>query len=179
MKSKRNLILGIIIFAMLLAGAFLLYQQFDGISPRPPELQQSLGLAPGFSVEGIDGNSVALHDIPGKPVVINFWASWCPPCRSHKPAFDKLYQELGGEIEFMMINLTGSRGETKEGALNYIENQGYSFPVYFDFNGEAARAYGVSGIPHTFFINARGEITHSVSGAMSEHALRHSISTIQ
>ena len=138
MKSSTKAILGLLAFAVLLVGAYLGYQYLSGqVQPAQPPAQENSSFAPDFSVEDVDGLTVRLSDMRGKPVVLNFWASWCPPCRAEMPDFEKVYQELGGEIEFMMVNMLGGiQDETKNSAMAFIAGQGYSFPVYFDSNHE-------------------------------------------
>jgi thiol-disulfide isomerase/thioredoxin len=122
---------------------------------------------------------VRLSDFRGKPVVLNFWASWCPPCRGEMPDFDKTYRSLGNEIHFVMVNLTDEQSETVEVASAFLEDAGYSFPVYFDTSGMSVAAYGISSIPMTFFINASGELVTWKSGAISESLLLQGIDLIR
>jgi len=125
------------------------------------------------------GNAFRLSDFRGKPVVLNFWASWCPPCKAEMPDFDKLYGELGDEIQFMMIDLVDGRRETVEIGARFIQAQGYGFPVLFDTQYEAASAYNVSGIPATYFIDAQGYIVSNVTGQLNETRLRGGIEGIR
>jgi len=134
--------------------------------------------APDFIVEDIEGNDVMLSDMLGKPVVINIWASWCPPCRSEMPDFDKVYSELGDTVQFMMINAVGARGETKEAGAKYVAGEGFSFPVFFDMDQDAVIAYGIRAFPTSIFIDAEGYIAGAVEGAVNEAALRKGISLI-
>jgi thiol-disulfide isomerase/thioredoxin len=130
-----------------------------------------------FAMLDPDGNNVKLSDIiaNGKPVVLNFWASWCPPCKSEMPDFEKVYKELGDEIQFMMVNLTDGQRETVEVGEKYIKDEGFTFPVFFDTDREGAIAYGISSIPTTFFIDSSGNIITGAIGAIDESALRRGI----
>ena len=111
-----------------------------------------------FQLEDSNGNKVKLSDIKDKPIVLNFWASWCGPCKNEMPDFDEVYKEYGKDVEFMMVNLTDGAQETKNTAKSFIDKEGYSFPVYYDVDEEGARAYNVMSIPVTYFINMYGEI---------------------
>jgi Thiol-disulfide isomerase and thioredoxins len=122
-----------------------------------------------------EGNEVSLSDFRGKPVVLNFWASWCPPCKKEMPEFDLVYQELSGDVSFVMLALTDGQRETIETASAYIESEGFSFPVYFDTKQEGMYAFGISSIPTTFFIDKDGNITTWSIGAMDEQTLREGI----
>ncbi len=116
-----------------------------------------------FTVVDIDNVETTLLSNLGKPIVVNFWASWCSPCKAELPDFELAYQEYGDEVVFMMINMTGS-GETVEAASGYINASGYTFPVYYDVNQAAAYTYSVTSIPTTFFIDAEGNIAAYAQG---------------
>jgi len=125
-------------------------------------------MAPDFTVLDMNGNSVKLSDYFGKPIIINFWATWCGPCKSEMPAFNKLYEEYKDEIHFLFVNLTDGSRDTVESVKQFITNEGYTFPVYFDTTMEAATTYGAYSIPTTFCIDNNGIPVHSQMGAMSE-----------
>lgn len=128
------------------------------------------GTAPAadFTVQDWEGGQVSLSDYYGKPIVVNFWATWCGPCKSELPAFDNAYAEYQDEITFLMVNMTDGYSETVAGTKQFIEENEYSFPVYFDTSYEAYQAYGVTAIPMTLFIDANGKLITSQLGAMSE-----------
>lgn len=132
-----------------------------------------------FTVQDKDGNSVDLYSKIGKPIVINFWASWCSPCKAELPDFQLAYEEYGNEVEFMMVNLTDGRSETVEGASGFINAQGYTFPVYFDVNQEGAMAYYVTSIPTTYFIDSEGNIIAYAQGMLDYDTLKQGIDMIK
>ena len=134
--------------------------------------------APDFTVYDADGKPVKLSDMKGKPVVLNFWASWCPPCKAEMPDFDAVCKEYEGKVTFMMVNLTDGERETVESARNFIHMMEYSFPVYYDTDMEASNTYGIQSIPTTFFIDADGVLVAYGSGALSENELRRGISML-
>ena len=113
-----------------------------------------------------------------KPVVINFWATWCPPCKRELPDFDRLCREYGDRVVFMMVNLTDGRRDTVDGTKKFVSEKGYTFPVYFDTGLSGAKAYSVSSIPQTTFIDANGNVFATRIGAMNETVLRSYINAI-
>ncbi len=131
-----------------------------------------------FTVYTEDGTAVKLSDFYGKPIVVNFWATWCGPCKSELPAFDALYNEYNDEISFMMVNLTDGAQETVDSVTDFINKNNYTFPVYYDTEMNAAITYGVYSIPATLFIDADGNIVASQLGAMSEDTLKNYIKTL-
>lgn len=135
--------------------------------------------APDFTVLDADGNSVKLSDLFGKPIVLNFWASWCSPCKGEMPEFNQVYGEVGKDITFMMVNLVDGQRETKETGAQYIEDQDFSFPVYFDTEQDAANAYGIVSIPTTIFIDKDGYIVTGAEGSIDAKILREGIDLIK
>lgn len=136
------------------------------------EQEKGTNPAPDFTVVNGDGEQVKLSDFKGRPVVLNFWASWCGPCKSEMPGFQNLYDDYGEEAAFVMVNLTDGRRETTESAMAFVEEQGYTFPVYFDVEQEAAAAYYVTSIPATYFIDSEGNLIAYGLGALQEEDVK-------
>lgn len=134
--------------------------------------------APDITVLNSDGEEVKLSDFFGKPIVLNFWASWCPPCKAELPDFDKACKAYEGKVTFLMINLTDGQRETVEVAKSFIEDKGYTFPVYFDTKYEASYKYGLSSIPQTFFLNENGEVVAQATGMITAAQLEQGIGMI-
>ncbi|NMP37403.1 MAG: TlpA family protein disulfide reductase [Clostridiales bacterium] len=150
-----------------------------GIVSGLPETEgKTSEYAPDFTVTDATGANVKLSDFKGKPVVLNFWASWCSPCKSEMPDFDKAFAMYGEDVHFLMVNLTNANGETAEKARALIKQEGYSFPVYFDTKSLADRAYGVTSIPSTYFIDKDGKIVASYSGSMEYNVLERGIKAV-
>ena len=140
----------------------------EGTQESAPELQE----APEFTVYDLDGNAVRFSDRVGeKPIIINFWATWCGPCKSEMPHFEKAFKEYGDRIDFMMINPTDGVNDTKENVAKFLSETGYTFPVYYDLDSNAGSVYGITGFPMTFFIDKDGYLLGYVPGAMDEATL--------
>ena len=125
-----------------------------------------------FTVYDADGNQVSLSDFFGKPILINFWATWCPPCKSELPDFDRVYADYGEDVVFMMVNMTDGSRDTVESASAFVADNGYSFPVYYDCDLNAAYTYGASSIPMTVLIDADANIVGAQIGILTEEQLR-------
>ena len=193
MKSKKKLLLLILIFAACMGLAALLYRLLgDGFALEPletktPDPSQETAedespqkaKAPDFVVYDADGGEVRLSDFAGKPVILNFWASWCGPCQMEMPDFQKKYQELGSDIQFLMINITDGSRETVETASKFIAEKGYLFPVFYDKQSSASSAYSAYSLPTTFFIDAEGYAIAQAIGAIDEETLQRGIDMIR
>ena len=140
--------------------------------------EQESSLAPDFTALDADGNEVKLSDYFGKPIVLNFWASWCGPCKSEMPDFNETYLAKGEEIQFLIVNMTDGARETLDIAKAFIADSGYSFPVLYDVNQEAAMTYGISSLPTTFFIGADGAMVAYAMGAIDGETLQRGIDMI-
>ena len=194
-RNKKALLALAAAFAALLVLAGVLYSRLAGdaevlvAEPTPtpataePADQAATGEtarvdAPDFTVYDADGNAVKLSDFLGQPVVVNFWASWCGPCQSEMPAFDAVAAEYAGQVAFLMVNLTDGYQETQAQAEAFLEEKGYTFPVYFDLDSDAAVTYGIYGIPVTFFIDADGHAVAQARSAIDEQTLRTGLAMI-
>ena len=198
MSKKKNIIILVLVFALLIGGASMLYSQLsknntpDSLLVQEDqnkndtenqsdssgtEEEQQLTKAPDFSVYDASGKKVNLSDYVGKPIVLNFWASWCGPCQSEMPDFHEKYLELGDEIHFLMVNMTGGR-ETLSSAKAFISEKGYTFPVFYDTDSDAAATYGVYSLPTTYFIDAEGNAIAQATGAIDADTLQRGIDMI-
>lgn len=134
--------------------------------------------APDFTVTDQNGKQLLFSSLFGKPIVLNFWASWCPPCKSELPDFNKVYNEMKDDVVFLMVDLVDGQRETVATGSGYIAEQGYSFSVYYDTTQEAANTYSISSIPTTLFIDKDGNIAEGQTGMLDEDGLRKGISKI-
>ena len=151
MNQAKKTIIWLLAFAVFLAAAYFAYDALaESRQPMPTTaLEDERTKAPDFVVYAADGTAVRLSDFRGKPVVINFWASWCPPCRSEMPHFDAVYNEVKTDVMFMMVALVDGQRETQADSQRYIDSEGFTFPVFFDNDRSAALAYGITSIPTT------------------------------
>ncbi|MCH7610416.1 MAG: TlpA family protein disulfide reductase [Chloroflexi bacterium] len=129
-------------------------------------------LAPDFTLETLQGETVTLSDLRGKAVVVNLWASWCPPCRAEMPALQAAYEaDRGRGLEILAVDMTYQ--DTEQDALRFIEEFGLTFTIPMDRDGTVARQYLLRALPSTFFVGPDGVITKVViGGPMSEATIR-------
>ena len=133
------------------------------------EVRQERIVAPNFSLQLPDGGVLGIEDLRGKVVMLDFWASWCPPCRDEAPALAQVYRQYRErDVEFVGINLWDNPGD----AELFLQQEGHEYPNGIDAEGKIAISYGVRGIPEKFFINREGLIARKFTGPMNPDLLR-------
>ena len=159
MKALKIITAVLIIFS---AGFGILLSACAG-SGAASEYGPEIGkMAPDFTLNGLAGQEVSLSDLRGKPVLLNFWASWCGPCRLEMPFLQEIYDKwTGQELVLLAVNLQ----ENPEGVREFVEGADFSFPVLLTTGNEIPLAYNIRGIPATFFIDADGVIRDIKVGA--------------
>ena len=118
--------------------------------------------APDFTGELMDGTSITLSELQGKPVIINFWATWCGPCVKEMPAFERLKDDFGDKIGIIAVNC----GEDAETVKDFVEENGYTFPVVLDEEYSISMLYPTNSIPYTVVLDAEGKVAHISTGAL-------------
>jgi cytochrome c biogenesis protein CcmG/thiol:disulfide interchange protein DsbE len=128
-------------------------------------------LAPDFKLADPNGKTTHLSDLRGNPVLINFWASWCAPCKAEMPAMERVYQKFGNEgLTILAINSANQDNRTN--ALAFVAKLGLSFPILFDVDGSVSSLYQVRALPTSFFVDQQGIIRDVViGGPMAESLL--------
>lgn len=124
--------------------------------------------APDFTLQTLDGEQVKLSDFRGQAVFVNFWATWCPPCRAEMPDMQKLYDDK--DIEILAVNMTDSE-KSEEGVASFVADMQLSFPVLMDTEGDISDAYNVKAYPTSYMIDAEGKISHIAYGAMNYNVM--------
>jgi thiol-disulfide isomerase/thioredoxin len=142
MSKKRFVLVMLGVLSVLGASAFLQEKLGPGVA------------APDFELENLEGKPVKLSELKGKPVFLDFWATWCGPCRRALPHTQEFAKKYKDKAHILAINVR----ESKEKVQQFMEQNKYTFPVLLDTKGEVARAYQVSGIPHFVIIDAEGKI---------------------
>ncbi len=122
-----------------------------------------------FNLEDLKGNKVTLSQYKGKKVFLNFWATWCPPCKTEMPDMEKLYQETK---DTDLIMLAVNVGEDKNTVQSFISKNEYNFAVLLDTKGEVSQLYQVKGIPTSYFIDTEGFLDDGTSGAIPLESMR-------
>ena len=155
-------------FLIVLVTALFAYALWIGLAGKESARTPSRLVgnpAPGFTLESFNGEKVRLSDFRGKTLLVNFWASWCHPCREEAPALEKIYMSLSGEqVEFIGINIMDDR----KSAEKYIKSFGGTFVNVYDPENRVHLDYGVGGVPETFFINPEGVIAGKHRGPLTE-----------
>jgi len=129
-------------------------------------------LAPDFTLTTLQGESVQLKDLRGRTVILNLWASWCPPCRAEMPALQRVSQDYPpDELVILAVNLTSQ--DSREAAAQFAQENNLTFPILLDESGVVGALYQTSALPTTFFIASDGTIREMiVGGPISEALLR-------
>ncbi|SHE62490.1 Peroxiredoxin [Seinonella peptonophila] len=159
-KQTRRWVRLILLIIMLALVGFTLYQAIVQKDQGKPELGQQ---APDFALTSLDGKQVKLSDLHGKAVMINFWGSWCEPCRTEMPAIQSMYEKYR-KLGFVVIGI--NIAETDVAAAQFVKQYQLNFPIWMDRNREVVRLYRIGPIPSSIFIDRSGKIIDSKDGPL-------------
>lgn len=187
MKKNVKWVIIAVLLAAIIMGATLLYNRLsndysgnnlmDESQMQDDTASNSANAAPDFTVLDFEGNEVKLSDYKGRPVVLNFWATWCYYCKLEMPDFNEAYKKYP-DVQFLMVNATDGVQETMSSAKEYINKENYQFDIFFDTTLEAVNAYYVTGFPSTFFIDKDGNLVTRGSGMLDMETLEKGIKMI-
>ncbi|MGV2938976.1 peroxiredoxin family protein [Mesobacillus sp. LC4] len=157
--------------AGILAGLvlFAIFQQFN-TADEPLAIEASnattgIGagmVAPNFTLKNLAGEEVSLKDYRGNKVMVNFWATWCPPCKEEMPAMERFYKENSKEVEILAVNL-----DPQNNVKGFVEENGLTFPILLDKEGRTQQTYSVISIPTTLIIDEQGLIIKKQIGSLT------------
>lgn len=139
--------------------------QIDGKNTQPSSATVGLAIGntpPDISLVGIDGKKMQLSDLKGKKVFLNFWATWCPPCRGEMPDIEKMHKTYGNDLTIVAVSSAESSSTVKK----FLQKTNYTFPIYLDENANISRTYQLASIPTSYFIDENGIIRQKVIGAI-------------
>ncbi|SOC21663.1 peroxiredoxin [Ureibacillus xyleni] len=135
--------------------------------------------APDFTLSDMNGTHINLSDLRGKIVILNFWATWCPPCRAEMPHMQNFYEKnKDNGVEIIAVNLT-ALDEGKQAVEKFINEYGLTFPVVLDESGSVGKLYEILTIPTSYIIDAKGRIFQKFVGSMDEQIMEDMIKSIQ
>ncbi|MCO0599880.1 thiol-disulfide oxidoreductase ResA [Peribacillus butanolivorans] len=173
-KKPVNFFIKSLVTAILVLGlGYTIYTNLI-IKNEAVTIDQS-NLAPDFTLQDLKGNEVKLSDYRGKGVILNFWATYCPPCEKEMPYLNKVYQEYEDKgIEILAVNAQ----EPRIIVSPFVLEKKLSFSILLDRTGEAIEQYKVNNLPVTYLINEDGEITQTISGELTEKKVRSYVESI-
>lgn len=157
-RSRKGILIAIVVTALVVAvGGWLMRSAQSSVAPLPGKL------APDFTLPVAGGGEVSLSHLRGNPVVLNFWATWCPPCRREMPHLNRLYNEYKGMgLRLYGVNLQESEQVVQE----FSEAYSLNFPMLLDMRAEVSDLYLIHAIPVTVFIDAEGRVQNTYTGEM-------------
>jgi cytochrome c biogenesis protein CcmG, thiol:disulfide interchange protein DsbE len=164
---RHKVITGVV--ALFIAAVIAVSLATSG-TPAPPGYPAAAGFT--LPALGQTGKQVSLSQYQGKPVIVNFWASWCPPCQQEAPLLASWYKQQHGHVALLGLD----ENDTTANALKFAQAKGITYPVGFDPQVKVALAYNIDGLPQTFFLNARHRIVDHVLGAVTKAELAKGLS---
>ncbi|MDO3679058.1 TlpA family protein disulfide reductase [Paenibacillus ehimensis] len=167
MKTKGMLLLVVVLVSLAL---------YSKLPARAGTAAKVGAQAPAFSLTGLDGQTYTSEQFRGKPLIVNFWASWCGPCKEEAPALVRLYERYKDRVELVAVNITAK--DRIESVQAFASAYGLPFPVLLDERAETAQAYRIVPIPTTYLIDRNGMIADKITGAADDAALEKKITAL-
>ncbi len=131
---------------------------------------------PIFTLTNFQGQAMSIAQTSGKPMYINFFASWCPPCQLEAPDLEKMYTKYRGQIQFYGVDMTSS--DSVAGAQHFVKEFGLQYPVLLDKKGDVSKLYNVAYLPTSFFVNSQGVIVYKTVGYMTLQTMQKQFAAI-
>ncbi len=155
-----------------LSAIWIYVSRVPALSPgdsAPPSPQIGFS-APDFTLDRMDGEPIRLSELRGQPVLINLWASWCPPCRAEMPALDAVYRKYRA-AGLVVLGVNSTFQDTEADARSFVKNLGLTFPILFDRDGAISQRYKLQGLPTSYFVGRDGVIRDIVIGGPMNETL--------
>lgn len=162
---KRNSWIVFVVILVIVVGAYFLFSGVFNIGDKNNNIPVGTDIgqqAPDFTLKKLNGDDISLSDLRGKKVFLNFWATWCPPCRLEMPDITKLDKERQ-DVAVLAVNLREEKGQIAE----FLMTNGYNFTVALDQKGKVGDQYLVRGIPTTYIIDEQRVIINKHTGALN------------
>lgn len=182
MKIRNAIILTMVLFAVMGTIWYTLSDR-EAVTLGPVSCNVKVAAdigycAPNFTLQDMEGNSVELYNNDGKPTIINFWASWCEPCKREMPLLQKAFDEHGDQIRFLLINQLAQ--DDLADVKKFLQGNTYTFPILLDEPNPDQKSvglhkYNVFGLPMTYAMDAGGIITHRIAGEITEEQVQQMI----
>lgn len=164
MKKGFQVIIGLIMISSIV---YVVYSEFFIVAKQTVASDENH--APDFSLLSLDGEEYVLSDREGKGVLVNFWATYCPPCEKEMPAIEKVYKEYKNKgVEIVAINV----GEPRLIVNRFVKDRNLSFPILLDSDAEISKDYEVQTLPTTVLIDEKGRVVETIKGEMKEEEIR-------
>ena len=195
--KKNNVLLWALLLVVIIGGGFFLSQKLDSekneidlnaenenadsntstdnnLESIQNYIEVDKTLLPEFKLKDENDNEVSINDFYGKFVVLNFWASWCPPCKAEMPDLQKLHNEFEEKDDYVLlsVNLTDGQRETKAKADKFISDNNYDFNLLYDYDGIAFNLFNVQSVPSTFFIDEKGYAKGLIIGLTTQDDIK-------
>ncbi|MFD1177900.1 TlpA family protein disulfide reductase [Paenibacillus puldeungensis] len=180
-EMKRNIVVILALIGLVVYAGYDFYSQVDKFSTDGSTLEvgiQKGKLAPDFILTNLKGEPVKLSDYKGKKVLINFWATWCPPCQAEMPHMQKIYANYESkDVVVLGVNLSFTE-KGSDSVQAFVDEQGISFPIVLDKEGNVAELYQVSAYPTTYFVDGNGVIRERLQGAISYDRMKAAVKNL-